>query len=125
MVDFKGLDGFLAGQDGLERGAQPGYVPLSVADLIELAPDRILRRDGEGVVERAVGEADGQIGLEHEDALTDRLHEIQWNDIPHGCGSRTPSDDGMMGEIRDRKSAILGTSAPRRVNLTLVERCCR
>ena len=60
-----------------------GNVPLSVAELIELSADRILWRDCECVAEGTVREADGQIGLEHEQALADRLHEIQWVDFAH------------------------------------------
>src|ERR1700731_3338487 len=94
MLDFKGLDGFSARNDRLERSAELGNVPLSVADLIELAPDCMLRRDCECVAEGAVRKADGQIGLEHEDAFADRLHEIQWVDVEHGSGSCTHSDGG-------------------------------
>ena len=89
MVDLEGLDGLLAGNDRLERGAQPGNVPLSVAQLIKLPPHRMLRRDCECLAEGAVGETDGQIGLEHEEAFADRLHEIQWVDSGHGSCSWT------------------------------------
>src|ERR1700692_943849 len=93
MFDLEGLDGFSARNDGLERGAELGNVPLSVADLIELPPDCMLRRDCEYVAEGAVRKADGQIGLEHENAFADRLQEIQWVDVAHGGGSCTPSAD--------------------------------
>src|ERR1700716_278613 len=92
MLDFKGLDGFLVRNDGIEHGAELGNVPLSVADIIELPPDCMLWRDCEHVAEGAVRKADGQIGLEHEDAFADRLHEIHWADVAHGNGSCTPSD---------------------------------
>jgi hypothetical protein len=75
-VNFEGFDGFSARNDSLERGAEFGNVPLSVAELIELPADRILWRDCECVAKRTVCEADGEIGLEHEKALADRLHEI-------------------------------------------------
>src|ERR1700719_4482985 len=93
MLDFKVLDGFSVRNDGLERGAELGNVPLSAADLIELPPDCMLWGDCEHVAEGAVRQADGQIGLEHEDTFADRLHEIQRVDIAHGSGSCTPSDD--------------------------------
>src|ERR1700731_328069 len=97
MLDLKGLDGFFLRNNGVERGAELGNVPLSVADFIQLPPDCMLRRDCECVAEGAVRKADGQIGLEHEDAFADRLNEIHRVDvthIAHGRGSRTPSDRG-------------------------------
>src|ERR1700738_3809755 len=93
MLDFKGFDGFSARNDGLEQGAELGNIPLSVADLIELPPDCMLWRDCEHVAEGAVRKADGQIGLEHEDAFADRLHEIQRVDVAHASGSCSLSDD--------------------------------
>ena len=47
MVDFEGLDGLSARNDGLERGAELGNVPLALAELIELPPDRVLPGDFE------------------------------------------------------------------------------
>ena len=79
-----------SGNDGLERGAELGNVPLSVAELIELPADRILWGDCECLAEGAVREADGQVGLEHEETFADRLHDIQWNDFAHCDGSCRP-----------------------------------
>src|SRR5580693_1072847 len=104
MLDFKGLDGFSAGNDGLERGAELGNVPLSVADLIELPPDGMLWRDRECVAEGAVRKTDGQVGLEHEDAFADSLHEIQRVDFAHGSGSCTPSDDRGSSSTANTRS---------------------
>src|ERR1700730_4389091 len=113
MLDFKGLHGFSARNDGLERGAELGNVPLSVADLIELPPDRVLWRDGEHVAEGAVRKADGQIGLEHEDAFADRLPAIQRGDGPHAGGSCTRSDDGPHPRQKEYDLARELTSASR------------
>src|ERR1700730_7706857 len=113
MLDFKGLDGFSARNDGLEQGAELGNIPLSVADLIELPPGCMLWRDCEHVAEGAVRKADGQIGLEHEDAFADRLHEIQRVDIAHGSGSGTPSDDGTHPRQQEYDLARELTSASR------------
>src|ERR1700730_14220517 len=87
MLDLKGLDGFFLRNNGVECGAELGNVPLSVADLIELPPDCMLRRDCECVAEGAVRKADGQIWLEHEDAFADRLHDIQRVDVMDRGGS--------------------------------------
>jgi hypothetical protein len=43
----------------------------------------MLRHDREFVAEGAVREADGQIGLEHEQAFTDRLDDIQGGGFAH------------------------------------------
>jgi hypothetical protein len=90
LVGFEGLNGCSAGNDSLERGAEVGNVPLSVAEFIELPPDPVLWRDFEYEAEGAVREADGQVGFEHEQAFADRLHKIQWNDFAHCEGSRRP-----------------------------------
>jgi hypothetical protein len=76
-----------ARNDGLERGVELGNFSLSAADIMQLPPDYMLWRDCECLTEGAVGKADGQIGIEHEDAFADRLHEIQWVDSVHGSGS--------------------------------------
>ena len=60
------LHGSAAGNDGLERGAELGNVPLSVADFEEPAPNGLPWCDCERLAERAVREADGQIGREHD-----------------------------------------------------------
>src|ERR1700737_364507 len=96
MLDFKGLDCFSARNDGLERAAELGNVPLSVADLVELPPDCMLWRDCECLAEGAVGKADGQIGLQHEDAFTDRLHEIERLESAHGSNSHAPPETGLI-----------------------------
>ena len=105
MVDFETLDGCSPGNDSVKRGAELWNVPLSVAELIELPADRVPRRDRKCLAKRAVREADGQVGLEHEKAFTDCLHDIQWNDFAHGGYSCTPSDDGV--HLLERKTTIL------------------
>ena len=52
---------------------------------------------------------DGQIGLEHENAFADRLHEIQWVYVAHGSGCCTPSTAHLLmtGLILDSKNTIL------------------
>jgi hypothetical protein len=49
--------------------------------------------DCECVAKGTVRKPDRQVGIEHEQAFTDRLYEIQWVDFPHGRFSRAPSDD--------------------------------
>ena len=90
LVDFESLDGLSARNDGLERGAEFGNIPLAFAELMELPPDRILWRDFECLAEGAICKADSQIGLEHEKSFADRLHDIQWNDFAHCDGSAGP-----------------------------------
>jgi hypothetical protein len=68
---------------GIECGAEFGNVPLFVAELIELPADRIVWRDCECVAKGTVREADGQIGVEHEQALSDRLHKIPRVNFAH------------------------------------------
>jgi hypothetical protein len=53
---------------------------------MELPADRILQRDCECVAKGTVREPDGQIGIEHEEALADRLHEIPRVNFAHGNG---------------------------------------
>jgi hypothetical protein len=77
-------------QAAAERGAEFWNVPLFVAELIELSADRILWRDCEGVAKRTVREQDGQIGIEHEETLADRRHEIPRVHIAHSNGSCSP-----------------------------------
>ena len=67
---------------------------LSVAKLIEPPADRILWPDCECVAKGTVREADGEIGIEHEEALANRLHEIPRVNFAHGNGSCSPSDEG-------------------------------
>ena len=95
---------FPPGNDSLERGAELGNVPLSVAELIELPADRILWRDCECVAKGTVREADGEIGIEHEEALADRLHEIPRVNFAHGTA---PAHLLMTGLILDSKNTIL------------------
>jgi hypothetical protein len=52
----------------------------------------MLWRDCECVAEGAVRKVDGQIGIEHEDAFADRLHEVQWVNVTHVSGSSAPPD---------------------------------
>src|ERR1700730_4735018 len=113
MLDFKGLDRYSARNNRIKRSAELGNVPLSVADLIELPSDCMLPRDCECVAEGAVRKADGQIGLEHEDAFADRLHEIQRVDVMHGSGSCTRSDDGPHPRQQEYDLARELTSASR------------
>jgi hypothetical protein len=72
-VHFEGLDRRTFGKDGFDQGAQLGNVPLSVAELIELPADRILCGDCECVDKGTVRKPDRQVGIEHEQAFTDRL----------------------------------------------------
>jgi len=44
----------------------------------------ILRGDCECDVKGAVRKPDRQVGIEHEQAFTDRLDDIQWVDFAHG-----------------------------------------
>ena len=49
----------------------------------------ILWSDCECVAKGTVRKPDPQVGIEHEQAFTDRLYEIQWVDFPHGRFLRT------------------------------------
>src|SRR5580692_5813549 len=91
-VHFEGLDRVTFRKDGFDQGAQLGNVPLSVAELIELAADRVLRSDYECVAKGTAHKPDGQVGIEHEQAFTDRLYEIQSTSLT--AGSCAPCDDG-------------------------------
>jgi hypothetical protein len=76
---------FVARNDGLERGAEFGNVPLSVTDLVKLPPDCMLWRDCEK--ERQSGQSDR---ARDEDAFADRLHDIQRVDVVHAAPAHLP-----------------------------------
>ena len=75
-VDFEGLEGSSASNDGCERDAQFGNIPRSSAELMELEANHVLWRNGELVAKGTVHEADVQIGIEYDEALPDRLDKI-------------------------------------------------
>src|SRR5580700_11303136 len=83
VVDFKRLDRRAFGKDRFDRRAQLRNVPLSFAEFMKLAAERILWGDRESVAKGAVRKPDRQVGIDHEQSFTDRLHEIQWVDFPH------------------------------------------
>jgi hypothetical protein len=68
-------------KDGFEQGAQLGYVPLAVAELVELAADRMLRNHCECLAKRAIGKPHREVGLQNQKAFAERLDEIQWIDF--------------------------------------------
>ena len=116
-VYFKGLDRRMFGKDGFDQGAQLGIIPLSVAELVELQADRFLWGGCECVAKGTVRKLDRQVGIEHKQAFTDRLYEIQWVDFAHGmAGSCAPSDDLARGPHHQPRWFV--TSA-------LVRMCCR
>jgi hypothetical protein len=53
-------------------------------ELMELPADRILWGDRECVAKATVGEPDRPVGLQHEQAFTDRLDQIQGVYLSHG-----------------------------------------
>ena len=68
-------DGAL-GDDVLEQGPQVGDVPLAVAQLVDEAVLGLLGRDVKGLVEGAVGGADAQGGVEDQQRLAHRIHDV-------------------------------------------------
>jgi hypothetical protein len=94
------LDSRSFGKDGFDQGAQLGNVPLSVAELIELPADRILSRDCEYLAKGTVRKPNRQVGLQHEQAFTDRLDQIQRVDFAHG--QLSAADEGWL--ILDRRT---------------------
>jgi hypothetical protein len=88
---------------------------------MEFPPDRLLWRHGECAAEGAVCIVDGQIGLEHEDAVTDRLHDMPWIDVARDSGSGFPSDDGThprRQKIGSRSEAETGLLPEATLNLS-------
>src|SRR4029077_17343369 len=90
-VHFEGLDRLTLRKDAFDKGEHLGTFPLSVAELIELPADRVLWSDCECVAKGTVHKPDGQVGIEHEQAFTDRVYEIQ----------RVPAHLVMTGFILD------------------------
>ncbi len=68
-------DGAL-GDDVLEQGPQVGDVPLAVAQLVDEAALGLPGRDVERLVEGAVGGPDAQRGVEDQQGLSHRLHNV-------------------------------------------------
>jgi hypothetical protein len=87
---------------------------------MELPADRILWGDCECVAKRAVRKPDRQVGLQHEEAFTDCLDEIQWVDFAHGkrllphllmaASSTTANRRNLVGEARDPPILIMSQS---------------
>src|SRR5207244_2527187 len=80
--DRKGVFQFEVVEDGalgdniLEQGAQVGDVPLAVAQLINEAVLGFNGRDMKGLIESTVGGADAQAGVEDQQGLTHRVHDV-------------------------------------------------
>ena len=68
-------DGAL-GDDVLEQGPQVGDVPLAVAQLVDEAALGLRGRDVERLVEGAVGGPDAQRGVEDQQGLAHRVHDV-------------------------------------------------
>ena len=68
-------DGAL-GDDVLEQGPQVGDVPLAVAQLVDEAALGLRGRDVERLVEGAVGRPDAQRGVEDQQRLAHRVHDV-------------------------------------------------
>jgi hypothetical protein len=79
----------IAAHDSLKRDAEFGNVPFSVAKLTELAAERIFWRDCGCVAKGSVCEADGQIGIEHQDPSR-TLSTTSRVNIEHGNSSGAP-----------------------------------
>ncbi len=64
------------GDDVLEQGPQVGDVPLAVAQLVDEAALGLSGRDVERLVEGAVGRPDPQGGVEDQQGLAHRVHDV-------------------------------------------------
>src|SRR5665213_3185703 len=82
------------GKDGFDQGAQLGNIPLPVAELVELHADRIFWSGCECFAKGTICKPDRQVEIEHKQAFTNRLYEIQWVDFAHGW--LPPSSDGGL-----------------------------
>src|SRR5438105_2608359 len=68
-------DGAL-GDDVLQQGPQVGDVPLAVAQLVDQAALGLPGRDVERLVEGAVGGPDAQRGVQDQQRLAHRVHDV-------------------------------------------------
>ena len=76
VLQFEVVEHGAGGDDVFEQGAQVGDVPLAVAQFVDEPALGLTGRDVERLVEGAVGRADAQGGVEDEERLADRVHDV-------------------------------------------------
>jgi hypothetical protein len=76
VVKFEILEDGAFGNDVFQQGPQVGDIPLAVTQLIDQAALGLLVRNVKGLVEGAVGGSDAQGGIEDQQGLTHRVHDV-------------------------------------------------
>jgi hypothetical protein len=70
VVDLEGVDDALPWQDFLKQAPELRRISLPVAEVVDTASDRLVRRYRERFVESSVRGDDGLVGVEDEDSRT-------------------------------------------------------
>ncbi len=76
VFQFEIVEDGTLGDDVFEQPPQGGDVPLAVAQLVNKAPFGLRGRDVERLVEGAVGGLDAERGVEDQQGLADRVHDV-------------------------------------------------
>ena len=77
VLQLKVVEDGTLGDDVFEQSPQVGNVPLAVAQLVNEPVHRLFGGDLKGLIERAVGGADAQGGVENQQGLAHRIDDVQ------------------------------------------------
>ena len=69
------LEALVLGQNRLQQLPEGRYVPLAIAQVVDLAPERAIRKNLKIAVEGATRGYDFQVGIEHEQWLEHGVHD--------------------------------------------------
>ena len=76
VLELKVVEDRALGDDVLEQGPQVGDIPLAVAQLVDQAALGFVGRDMKRLIESAVGGPNAQRGVEDQQGLAHRIHDV-------------------------------------------------